>query len=78
MMPRVLAFAVFAALAVGLLPLVVAGFRSGRIRHTDWSSTYSLRRQPVRFGFVVLVFAGLGAIFVYGAVQAAMAIWESL
>jgi hypothetical protein len=78
MLPRVIAFALFTALAVGMIGLVLAGFRTGRIRHSDSSSTYSLRRESVRFGLVALVFSGLAAIFVYGAVQTAMAIWKSL
>jgi hypothetical protein len=58
--------------------LVFFGFRTGRIRHSDSSSTYNLRREPVRFGLVALVFSGLGAIFLYGAIQAAIAIWKNL
>ncbi len=68
----------FTALAVAMLLLVFFGFRTGRIRHSDSSSIYSLRREPVRFALVALVFSGLAAIFLYGAVQTAIAIWRSL
>jgi hypothetical protein len=78
MLPRLLAFAVFTVFAVGMLLLVFDGFRTGHIRHSDSSSTYSLRRQPIRFGLVALAFSSLAAVFICGAIKTAIALWKYL
>jgi hypothetical protein len=78
MLTKLLAFSVFAGAALAMFLMVFFGFRQGRIRHSDSSSTYSLRRQPRRFGLVVVAFSGLGVIFMYAAVQTAIEIWRRL
>ncbi len=76
MLLNVLAFAMFTAGGLVMVLLVFNGFRTGRIRHSDSRSSYSLRRQPVRFALVALIFSGLAGVFLYGAVRAATEIWK--
>jgi hypothetical protein len=63
------------ALAFGgwMLSFVVRALRTGRIHHTDSTSTYAFRSQPVRFVFVAVLFVAFAAICFYLAV----ARWES-
>jgi len=53
---EIFGFVLASALGGWLLSLVVNGVRTGRIRHSNATSTYSFRHEPVRFCFVVLVF----------------------
>jgi threonine/homoserine efflux transporter RhtA len=66
------------AIAFGgwVLSFVVAGVRTGRIHHTDSTSTFSFRTQPVRFALVAVVLAGISLMLFYVAILRALAIWR--
>ena len=66
------------AIAFGgwLLSFVVSGVRSGRIHHTDSTSTFSFRAQPVRFVLVAVVLGGFSLMLFYVAILRAIAIWR--
>ena len=66
------------AFAAWILSFVVSGVRTGRIHHTDSTSTFSFRKEPVRFTFVTALFVLIGAMMLYCAVGRAMAIWHRL
>ena len=72
----IFSFILASALGGWLLGLVVSGIRTGRIRHTDATSTYSLRHEPVKFCFVALVFLLFSGVVLYFAVLRALAIWN--
>ena len=78
MLSRLLAFALFTGGALVMFLMVFFGVRAGRIRHSDSSSTYTLRKQPVRFGLVILVFSALGGVFLYAAIRTGLEIWRRL
>ncbi len=67
-------FVLAAGGAFWMFYLVISGFRNGRIHHTDSTSTFSLKKQPIRFILVALLFGGFGAMLAYLAVQRAMEI----
>ena len=75
MVTDVLAFALTAVFGGWLLRVVIAGVRTGRIRHTDSTSTFSFRTQPARFTFVAAVLTSFAAVFVYLATLKAIATW---
>jgi len=52
--------------------LVVSGFRNGRIRHTDSTSAFSLKKQPVRFLLIAALFTAFGGLFAYHAFRKAV------
>ena len=54
--------------------LVVSGLRVGRIEHGN--STYSMKKQPVRFALIALLSSAFGGMFVYMAVQKGMEIFR--
>jgi hypothetical protein len=66
------------AIAFGgwVLSFVVSGVRTGRIHHTDSTSTFSFRTQPVRFALVAVVLAGISLMLFYVAILRALAIWR--
>lgn len=78
MLLDVLGFILTAAFGGWLLGPVVRGIRTGRIHHTDSTCTYSLRRQPVRFWLVAIVFVLLAGMFLYVAFLRALAVWHHL
>ena len=78
MLLDVLAFILTAAFGGWLLGLVVRGVCSGRIRHTNSTSTYSLRRQPERFCLVAMVFVLFAGMFFYVAFLRALSICHQL
>jgi threonine/homoserine efflux transporter RhtA len=47
-----------AAFGGWMLYLVVSGVRAGRIHHTDSTSVFTFRAQPVLFTLVAALFAG--------------------
>jgi hypothetical protein len=74
MMRDILGFVLALGFAAYLLSFVVEGIRSGRIQHTDSTSTFSFRKQPIRFILVAVLFGAFGAILLYAAYGRAMAI----
>jgi threonine/homoserine efflux transporter RhtA len=66
------------AIAFGgcVLSFVFSGVRTGRIHHTDSTSTFSFRTQPVRFALVAVVLAGISVMLFYVAILRALAIWR--
>lgn len=77
MIAKWLAFAVFAGSAVAMFLMVFFGFWTGRVRHSDSTSTYALKTDPVRFLLVVVAFSVLGGIFLYAAVHTAIELWNN-
>ena len=59
---HLLGLALLLTFGVWMVSLVVSGVRTGRIRHTDLTSTYALREQPLRFVFVAVVFLAFAAL----------------
>lgn len=57
--------------------LVISGFRNGRIRHTDSKSTFSIKKQPVRFGLIAILFTAFGGMFAYLAFKGALEIYRA-
>jgi hypothetical protein len=78
MLVDLIGFLVAAAFGGWLVGLVVSGLRTGRIHHTDSTSTFTWRTQPVRFTLVAVFFATLAAMLIYLAAVRATAIWHSL
>jgi hypothetical protein len=78
MIRDILGFVIAIMLAAWILSFVVGGFRTGRIHHTDSTSTFSFRKQPFRFLFVVVLFMFFGAMLIYCAIGRAIAIWHKL
>ena len=66
------------AFAVWILSFVVSGVRTGRIRHTDSTSTFSFRWQPIRFTLVAVLFILFGGMLLYAAFGRAISIWHRL
>lgn len=58
-------FLLVAAFGFWMVYLVVSALRTGRIYHTDSTSTFSFRKQPVRFVLVAMVFLTLAAMAFY-------------
>ena len=58
--------------------LIVQGIRTGQIRHTDSRSAYSLRKQPLGFFCVSLIFLLFAVALLYVATQRALALWQLL
>jgi hypothetical protein len=52
-----------------MIYLVISGFCSGEIRHTNSTSTYSLQRQPIRFALIALLFIAFATMSVFLAVK---------
>lgn len=68
---------IFAALCSGIFfSLVVNGFRTGRIRHTTFTSAFSRHQQPVQFYLVVLLFVLFAGMFLCFAFVRALAVWH--
>jgi hypothetical protein len=78
MIREIIGFLLGIALAVYVLAPVASSIRTGRIHHTDSTSTYSYRKQPRRFVAVVVLFVAFGAMFLFCAVIRAIAIWHHL
>ncbi|MDR2212313.1 MAG: hypothetical protein LBE21_01640 [Pseudomonadales bacterium] len=74
----VLGFFVAAVLGSWLLGLVVTAIRTGRIRHTNSTATFSLRQQPVQFCLLVLFFILFAGACLYAAILRALSIWHNL
>lgn len=53
------------AFAAWMLGLVVSALGTGRIHHTDSTSTFSFRKQPVRFTLVAMLFVVIGGMCLY-------------
>jgi hypothetical protein len=53
---------------------VVSGVRAGRIHHTDSTSTFSFRTQPIRFTLVAILYLVIGGTLLYVAFGRATAI----
>ena len=78
MLRDLLGFALGSSFGVYMLAIVAAGLRTGRIRHTDSTSSFSLRGQPVQFCLVTLVFVFFAGLSLYLAFTRAFAIWHRL
>jgi len=78
MIRDILGFVLGLAFAAWILSFVVSGVRTGCIHHTDGTSTFSFRRQPVRFSLVALLFVIIGGMVLYAAFGRAIAIWHRL
>jgi hypothetical protein len=74
-MLQLLGLALALAFGVWMVSLVVRGVRTGRIHHTDSTSTYAFRTQPVRFVFVALVFLVFAALAFYLAFERWQTFW---
>jgi len=72
----IVAFVLATAFGGWLFSFVVSGVRTGRIHHTDSTSTFSFRNQPIRFTLVAVVLAGLSMMLFYVAILRAIAIWR--
>jgi hypothetical protein len=72
----IFSFVMASALGSWLLSLVVSGMRTGRIRHSSATSTYSFRHEPVKFCFTALVFLLFSSAFLYVAGLRALVIWN--
>lgn len=75
MIRDILGLVIGGAFGVWILGFVVSGVRSGRIRHTNSTATFSFRHQPVRFALVALLFTLIGGFFLYAAFHRAISIW---
>ena len=64
-----IAFVLAIGFGAWILSFVVSALRTGRIHHTDSTSTYSFRKQPVRFVFVAVLFVAFAAIAFYLAAE---------
>jgi hypothetical protein len=72
----IIGFVLAASFGGWLLSFVISGVRTGRIHHTDSTSTFSFRNQPVRFTLVAIVLSGLSMMLFYVAIVRAIAIWR--
>lgn len=72
-----LRFAFCFAVTLYFLLMVIQAARTGRVYHSDSSSHYDFRRQPVRFLFVCLVFLGFAAVMGYCAALAFRDAWSA-
>ncbi len=72
----IIGFVVAIAFGGWLLSFVVSGVRTGRIHHTDSTSTFSFRTQPIRFALVAVVLASFSLMLFYVAILRAIAIWR--
>ncbi|MDR3159832.1 MAG: hypothetical protein LBU11_12710 [Zoogloeaceae bacterium] len=73
---EILGFILAMALGIYFFGFVIEGIRTGRIRHTDATSTFHFGRQPFRFIFVAIVLALFGGIAFYYATRRAIAIFH--
>ena len=78
MVGNFIGFILATSFAICMFYLVIDGFRKGRIHHSDTTSTYSLKKQPIKFFMVAVIFIALGSIFLYFAIQKALAVWHGL
>jgi hypothetical protein len=69
-------FVLAIAFGVWMAGVVVRGFRTGRIHHTDSTSTYSFRKQPVRFILVAVLFSAFAAMAFYLAAERWQSFWQ--
>jgi hypothetical protein len=76
MVRDIIGFVLGLAGGIWMLMNVIHGVRSGRIRHTDSRSNYSLRRQPIKFTFVAALFVAFAAMLLFCAVARALAVWR--
>jgi hypothetical protein len=74
----ILGFAFAMAFGVWIFSFVVRAARTGRIHHTDSTSTFAFRTQPIRFTFVTVLFVVFSAALFYVAILRAIAIWRAL
>jgi hypothetical protein len=72
---NLIAFALAIAFGVWMLGFVVNALRTGRIHHTDSTSTYSFRTEPIRFLFVAVLFTAFASIAFYYAAQRWKGFW---
>ena len=72
---HLLGLALLLTFGAWMVSLVVSGVRTGRIRHTDLTSTYALRKQPLRFVFVAVVFLAFAALAFYFAFESWQSFW---
>ena len=68
-------FLLAAAFGAWLLWFVLSAIRTGHIHHTDSTSTYSFRKQPIRFLFVAIVFIAFASIAFYFATDRWQSFW---
>jgi hypothetical protein len=61
---------------IWILSFVINGVRTGSIHHTDSTSTYSFKKEPVKFILVTSFFIILGSMFLYFSALRAIAIWK--
>jgi hypothetical protein len=73
---NVIAFVLAIAFGTWMLGFVVSALRTGRIHHTDSTSTYSFRKQPVRFLFVAALFVAFASIAFYYAAERWNGFWQ--
>ena len=59
-----------------LFSFVVSGVRTGRIHHTDSTSTFSFRTQPIRFTLIAILLTGFAMMLFYVAIVRAISIWH--
>ena len=64
------------SLGLWILSFVVIGVRTGSIHHTDSTSTYAFKKEPVKFIIVISFFAILGSILLYFSALRGIAIWK--
>jgi len=76
MLAKVLGLILGSVLGVWMLCFVASGFWTGRIRHTDSTSTYSLREHPFRFMLVAVIFTVLGCASLYFAARRGLELWH--
>jgi len=74
----IVGFVLAVAFGGWLFSFVISGVRTGRIHHTDSTSTFSFRTQPIRFTLVAALLAGISLMFFYVAALRAIAIWREL
>ena len=76
MVLNIIAFVLAIAFGTWMLGFVVSALRTGRIHHTDSTSTFSFRKQPVRFVFVAVLFVAFASIAFYYAVERWKGFWQ--
>lgn len=73
-----LGFILAVVLGTWMLSFTVKAVRQGRIHHTDSTSTWMFRCQPIRFILVAVIFVLLGILFYYYAILRATALWKMI
>lgn len=76
MLVDLVGFVLAAAFGAWLLGFVIFGVRTGRIHHTNSTSAYLFRAQPMRFTLVAAFFTGLSVMLFYFALVRALVLWH--